>query len=136
MTICPLCDLRDRDVRPDPRFRLPDRRPAVRESISYTDSQGNTRRAEASFGIDLAGRIREVFCLAHKDGTEIQGIVHDACIALSMALQRGAWIGELAASFGELRAEGEARGEPASVIGALARRGAELEAELREGVEP
>ena len=113
------------------RTRLPDRRQAVRTRMEWADSHGNKHVSEVSFGFDKAGAIREVFCTAAKDGTDLQALVHDACIATSHALQRGARIADMAKSFGENRPESADSGPPASPLGALARMGAALEAELR-----
>lgn len=117
----------------DGRTRLPHRRIALRDKLKFTHGNGDERECEVSFGFDAQGVIREVFCIAAKAGTDMQAIVHDACIATSIALQRGARIGDLGKSFGELREAGQAEGPPASVMGALARAGAALEIELLGG---
>lgn len=125
-----------RDAAPEQeRKRLSNRRRAIRDRLKWQDSRGSDHECEISFGFDAQGAIREVFCLAAKDGSDMQGIVHDACIAASIALQFGARISDLAQSFGELREEGQAAGQgrPASVIGAVARAGVALELELAEG---
>lgn len=101
--------------------------------MKYCDSRGDEHIADVSFGFDSEGVIREVFCQAKKEGSDMQGLVHDACIAVSRCLQRGDRIADLARSFGELREEGQEIGRPASVIGALARLGAAVEANVAEG---
>jgi hypothetical protein len=115
------------------RVRLPGRRPAVRMRMAWEDGQGNKHIGDVSFGFDRSGAIREVFCLAKKDGSDMQRLVHDACIATSVALQFGARISDFAKAFGELRKEGELIGGPASVMGALARLGASIEKDVMEG---
>lgn len=115
------------------RVRLPGRRPAVRMRMAWQDSRADKHIADVSFGFDKTGAIREVFCLAKKEGTDMQDLVHDACIATSIALQRGERIGDLAKSFGELRKEGEPTGQPASVMGYLLRLGASIEKGVMEG---
>lgn len=117
----------------DGRKKLRDRRPAVRQRMKWEDGQKNLHVAEVSFGFDRDGAIREVFCLAKREGTDMQGLVHDACIATSIALQRGARVADLAKSFSELRTEGQEIGRPASVMGYLLRLAASVEAEMREG---
>jgi hypothetical protein len=94
------------------RTKLPDRRPSVRQRMKWQDGRGSDHFADVSFGFDMKGAIREVFCLANKDGSDMQGLVHDACIAASLALQHGARIQELAKSFGELREEDQKHGRP------------------------
>jgi hypothetical protein len=113
------------------RIRLSDRRPAVRQRMKWEDGQGNDHFADVSFGFDHAGAIREVFCLAKKEGTDLQGLVHDACIATSIALQRGERVADLANSFGELRSEGNQIGRPASVMGYLLRLAVSVEAQVQ-----
>ncbi|HEY2010550.1 MAG TPA: hypothetical protein VGH23_16290 [Rhizomicrobium sp.] len=112
------------------RKRLPNRRPAVRQQMKWQDSQGNDKVADVSFGFGPDGKIREVFCIAAKDGSDMQSLVHDACIATSIVLQRGHSIADLAKSFGELREEGQPVGKPASIMGALARLGAAVERQV------
>ena len=116
---------------PRRRERLPDRRRGERTEVEFVDAQGNTRRYQVGFGFDRANIIREVFCEAAKSGSDLQDMIHDGCIAMSVALQFGARIGELAKSFSERREETETSGPPASPFGAIARAGAALEAELR-----
>ena len=70
----------------------------------------------------------EVFADGRRTGSDAQAMLSDACIAVSLLLQRGMTIGEVAASFGELRAEGQANGSPASLLGRIAIAGAALEA--------
>jgi hypothetical protein len=113
------------------RKKLRDRRPAVRQRMKWEDGQGNDHFADVSFGFDHEGAIREVFCLAKKEGSDMQGLVHDACIATSIALQRGERVADLAKSFGELRREGEIGGKPASVMGYLLRLAASVEANVQ-----
>ena len=126
-----LADLRG--VVPE-RTRLPNRRRSIRETVRHQFSSGNEHEFEVTFGFDSAGAVREVFCAGAHTQSDMQGIIHDACIATSIALQFGASIRDLAKSFGELRDEGAPDGPPASPIGAIARAGAAIEAAFgREG---
>jgi hypothetical protein len=69
-----------------------------------------------TIGFDLTtGRIGEVFTHGAKIGSAMDGILDDACIALSLLLQHGVEPAALAASMGRL---GDGR-SPASIIGAL-----------------
>ena len=61
------------------------------------------------------GKAREIFCHGAKVGSSMDGILDDACIALSLLLQHGVGLASLAATMGRL-GEGQQR---ASVIGAL-----------------
>jgi len=94
------------------RERLPDRRPSVATTFVH-----DCRSYAVTFGFDPnTGRIGEVFTHGAKIGSAMDGILDDACIALSLLLQHGVEPPALAASMGRL---GDGK-RPASVIGALA----------------
>jgi hypothetical protein len=94
------------------RQRLPDRRPSV-----TTTFVRDYRSYSVTFGFDPnTGRIGEVFTHGAKIGSAMDGILDDACIALSLLLQHGVEPTALAASMGRL---GDGK-TPASIIGALA----------------
>lgn len=114
------------------RSRLPNRRMSMRERVEFEFSAKVVRSFEVTFGFDGEGAIREIFCAGAHTQSDLQGIIHDACIAASIALQHGARIADLAQSFGELRDEGAEDGPPASPLGAIARAGAALELEMAE----
>lgn len=67
------------------RERLPQRRAADTFSIEM-----DGRRFEASVGTDGAGRPREVFLKGGKSGTELDILLGDLGVAISIALQYGA----------------------------------------------
>ena len=94
------------------RQRLPDRRPSVTITFMH-----DCRSYSVTFGLDPnTGCIGEVFTHGAKVGSAMDGILDDACIALSLLLQHGVEPMTLAASMGRL---GDGK-TPASVIGALA----------------
>lgn len=119
------------------RVKLKERRQALLRRVAFRPSGHRAaQHFDVGYGVDEAGIIREVFCTASaRDGSDLKALVHDACIAISRALQWGDRIGALAASFGELREEGETCGPPASPLGAIARAGAALENELRHAAQ-
>ena len=117
---------------PNDRQRLPDRRPSARVPVSFVFSDKTIRTYDVTFGFDAEGTIREVFAASGHTQSDLGALIEDACIAASIAMQRGHTISELAQSFGELREEGQGSGPPASLLGAIARAGAELEVALRE----
>ena len=94
------------------RDRLPNRRPAATLELAY---DGKTYAV--SIGYDPAtGAVREVFAgSGTKAGSAMDGILSDACILASIALQHGIAPADLAASMGRL----ESSGERTSPIGAL-----------------
>lgn len=94
------------------RQRLPDRRPSVTTTFVH-----DCRSYAVTFGFDPStGRIGEVFTHGAKVGSAMDGILDDACIALSLLLQHGVEPAALANSMGRL---GDGK-TPASVIGVLA----------------
>ncbi len=94
------------------RQRLPDRRPSVTTKLIH-----DCRSYSVTVGFDTdTGRIGEVFTHGAKVGSAMDGILDDACIALSLLLQHGVEPVALAASMGRL---GDGK-TPASIIGALA----------------
>ena len=94
------------------RQRLPERRPSVTTTFVH-----DCRSYAVTFGFDPStGRIGEVFTHGAKVGSAMDGILDDACIALSLLLQHGVEPTALATSMGRF---GDGK-TPASVIGALA----------------
>ena len=94
------------------RTRLPNRRPNETVELMFND----TRYAvTVGFYLDT-GRIGEVFTHGAKVGSNMDAILDDACVALSMLLQYGIEPPRLAAGMGRLGGDGV----PASIIGALA----------------
>jgi hypothetical protein len=94
------------------RQRLPDRRPS-----STTVLMHGGRSYSVTIGFDSANeRVGEVFTHGAKVGSNMDAILDDACIALSLLLQHGVEPASLASSMGRL-GDGST---PASIIGALA----------------
>lgn len=81
----------------------------------------------------ISGMVFECFCAPTQEtkiGADMQGMLADGCIAISLILQHThLCIGDLAVRFGENRPEGAIDGPPASILGAIARMGATLEQE-------
>lgn len=93
------------------RARLPDRRPSVTMKLVH-----DCRPYSVTIGFDLStGKIGEVFTHGAKIGSAMDGILDDACVALSLLLRHGVAPAALAASMGRL---GDGK-TPASIIGAL-----------------
>lgn len=109
------------------RIGLPNRR--ENETVVLTHGQ---REFIVTFGI-FEQRVVEVFCSPSEKsraGTDSQADLTDACIAISLLLQRGMKVAQLAAAFGEDRPEGMEKGSPSSILGRIACAGAELEGSL------
>ena len=94
------------------RQRLPDRRPSLTTKLVH-----ECRSYSVTIGFDTAtDRVGEVFTHGAKVGSAMDGILDDACIALSLLLQHGVEPTALASSMGRL---GDGK-SPASIVGALA----------------
>lgn len=94
--------------------------PSRRRNETFTlDWRGQT--VSVTFGIDAAGRVREVFADIAKTGTDLQALLADWCVIVSVALQHDIPPSALARSL--CRVPDPARGEgadlPASLIGAI-----------------
>ena len=80
------------------RRRLPNRRPAINETI---DMEG--QRVEVSVGFDPeTGAVREIFLVSGKEGSSLNSLLADAAVAISVALQHGVSPAALAKSVGRL----------------------------------
>jgi len=100
------------------RDRLPNRRPNETTTLVF----GGMSFA-VTIGVFPDGRPGEVFASGAKTGCDLDYLLDDACVALSLLLQHGLSPAALAKSMG--RAGDGAT--PASIIGALADRLAERE---------
>jgi hypothetical protein len=96
------------------RHRLPNRRPAETRELALAD-----RVLTATVGFDASGRPAEVFLSGAKHGSGMAGILDDASVVISIALQHGIPAAALAKSIARIpeSLEGPAV-KPASPIGA------------------
>lgn len=93
------------------RTPLPNRRPALTVSTGHVSiDHGGIKHLMLTIGYDAAGEPREVFCSDFKVGTEMNTLVGDACVMLSILLQHGADLHDIAAGLAE----------PKSIIGTIA----------------
>lgn len=91
------------------RIRLPGRRPAETAEIVF-----DGRRFTVTVGFYPDGRPGEVFADGARIGSDLDALLDDACVALSLLLQHGVDPVRLAGSMGRL---GDRR--PSSLIGAV-----------------
>lgn len=99
------------------RTNLPTRRPNITAKVEH-----NHQTYLITYGFDSEDTIREVFCAdPQRVGSDIHALLTDACILISIYLQSGGEPEKLVLSLGENRAEGEERGPPSSLIGAIAK---------------
>jgi hypothetical protein len=102
------------------RERLPNRRPNETTTLVF----GGLRFAVTIGFFPADGRPGEVFASGAKSGCDLDYLLDDACVALSLLLQHGVEPAALANSMGRV-GDGVT---PASLIGALADRLAERKA--------
>lgn len=104
--------------------QLPNTRWQVTAEMVFSPPGREPVRLEASYGgIPGDARIREVFCLAFKSGTDMQDSLHQGCIALSVAMRHGATIEELAHAMAEDNPKRPVR----SILGLIVREGCRLQ---------
>ena len=113
------------------RERLPNRRPQITSEVQYVDifAQGRPMVIEVSFGFNHQWFLREIF-IASKSHP-LTPLLNDICILVSRLLQSGDTIESIAESLGENRNEGQEVGAPSSFIGAIARQGVTVQADIR-----
>lgn len=77
------------------RILLKERRVNLTKRITFTNSHGNGTVILITIGYDEHGKAKEVFCADFKAGSDMHGIVSDACILFSRLLQHGEDAAEL-----------------------------------------
>jgi hypothetical protein len=98
-----------------PRERLPDRRPSITVNLDWN---GHAFAITAGYAAD--GRVREVFASGLRGGSDMQRLVEDACVVISVGLQFGARPGDLRRSLGSVPDPAdETISRPASVLGVI-----------------
>jgi hypothetical protein len=109
---------------PHERVRLRSRRPNVTSTVVWPANGSNA--IHVTLGFDDKGNVREVFARAKRPESEIDLVVDDAAVLISLALQFGATLGQVTHSLGRLP-----DGGPASVVALVADVALKTEAELR-----
>lgn len=104
------------------RTRLPDRRAAETFTVEFAG-----RRFDVSIGTDAAGAVAEIFLKGGHSGSELDIMLGDLGVAVSIALQYGAPPDVLARAF--LRNEDTT---PAGIAAAAMDRATAMEAERAE----
>lgn len=116
------------------RIRMPDRRESLVVQVPFVNSRGEQRLFHIGFSWDQDMAVRAAFYAPVTDaGSDMAELLRDGCKAISRALQHGDRIEAMAGTFGasEFETPTGTDWRPASVFGAIALAGAELEAELR-----
>lgn len=113
------------------REKLPSRRLQITSNVQYLDifASGRPMEIEVSFGFNREWVLKELFINSR---THPQTpLLNDICILISRLLQHGDTIESIADGLGENRNEGQAVGAPSSFIGAIARQGVTVQADIR-----
>ena len=97
---------------PQGRKRLPNRRQAVRQEVEFDPQAPNGSLCTVSIGFGDDLRPAEVFISTRKRGSTLDAFCNDAAILLSLALQHGAEVADIAHSLGRT-----ADGRRTSVLG-------------------
>lgn len=114
------------------RDRLPDRRQGVTEKLTYRKDQPAEIELSATFNWEDRGRVKEAFCLAFKEGTDLRTLLHHACIIASVGLQHGASMADFAKAMGEDNPERP----PGSILALIMRAGVTIDAQRGFGAQP
>jgi hypothetical protein len=110
------------------RERLPNRRPAVTDSIRWPIDEGRRIHVTAGFAAD--GRLLEVFARGGGHvGSERDFLLDDVAVLISRCLQHGDTTAAIAGGLGRL-----SDGIPASVVGAVVDRLVEIQCDRGRGL--
>jgi len=112
------------------RTPLPGRRGSVTIKVMHTGAGGVVNEYTVTYGFNAANAVCEFFCNSPKDGSDLQAMISDSCIWASNLLQLDVSIAHLADMCLENRPEGAQAGPAASPLGAIARAGAALGADV------
>lgn len=108
------------------RERLPDRRRQISTEIAWGEG-ALSQTWTLSVGLDDERNVKEIFVTSILGGSDMEALVDDACVAISLLLQHGMDIAEVAKHLGR---EGVNPDAPAaSILGVAVARAAELQTE-------
>ncbi len=109
------------------RERLPNRRPSSINRIVHIEPNGGEFVLEVAVAHFADGRCAEVFITdpGSKSGSALAAILNDVAITISLFLQHGGRVGDLAKSLGRYD-----NGAPVSPLGAVADLALEIEGEV------
>ena len=110
------------------RQKLPNRRRQQTDELRHGE-----HTFLVSCGFDDAGRVKEVFAKGFRQGTDMDALIDDAMILLSIAQQHGETAERIRGSMSRHGGGISAATEPASIIGAVVDLVAEIEREIVDG---
>lgn len=83
------------------REKLPPRRLGITERLTFRPGAAGEVTFDVTFGYETGGPVRECFCMPFRVGTDLQDLLHQGCIFISVALQSGQSMADLARIAGE-----------------------------------
>ncbi len=101
------------------RTKMPNRREGYTEPLTFREGQQGEIKTFITCNFNDDGVITEVFAADPRIGSDIQALLTDGCILISLNLQSGADLERLSKSLGEDRPEGAKTGPPSSLLGAV-----------------
>lgn len=116
-------------------IKMPGRRRGVNERVVHVRSDGTELKVfvTANFSPE-SGRVAEVFSANTMSGSDIEAMMTDACILMSLCLQAGVSLAEIVEKLGDRRRHHEDQpGPPTSVIGSIARAAKAIDDEVLGG---
>ena len=106
--------------------RLPDRRQTV-----STDMHWNGQTYHLSFGFAETGKIAEIFWSSPKVGSDSAHLISDGAVEISLALQSGLSLQQIAHCMGQVPDPMSKAGhKPASLLGAVLQCARQIEGEI------
>lgn len=114
------------------REQLKNKHHCITVQIQWTTGIGNDHKLIITYGFNEQHQIKEAFIAGMRIEATLNALANDACILYSRCLQHGDSVEEIAATMVENRREGEASGEPASIMGAIARKAVEVQYDMNK----
>lgn len=112
--------------------KMPSRREGFVERIVHINSAGSEDPVTVTINVDQkSGQVLEVFAANPMVGSDIEAILTDGCILISLCLQAGISLEELIRKLGDRRKAFEEPGPPTSVFGSIVRAAKKIDDELR-----
>lgn len=116
--------------------KYPSRRTGYTLTIKHKNSSDNEDKITLTANIHPSGQVLEVFVANPMVGSDMEAIMTDGCIMMSLLLQKGISIEEIVETLGDRRAyHDHPPGAPTSHFGAIARAVKNLNDEMSELIE-
>jgi hypothetical protein len=102
--------------------KMPTRRMGINESVVHVTSTGDELKLFVTANVSEAARVKEVFCANPMKGSDMEAIMTDGCILISLLLQAGVSVDYIVDKLGDLRKNADdPPGRPTSVLGTIVR---------------